>query len=92
MILALLKYCPANWQYYTTGDKCYGATGTAVDWATAVSNCLSITNNAGKLAEPADSGSGQFLKNTFGSGTKANYAYFYEPRHKLILILCFVSF
>ena len=74
--LATLSSCPHTWQYHSASDKCYGATAIAVDWATAVNTCLSVTNNAGKLTEPRDNASGQFVRDTFGTSNLAFFAHF----------------
>ena len=62
-------FCPTGWQHDIDGERCYLASESAEDWATAANICLNVSNNAGKLAEPRDNESAQSVRNRYVSGT-----------------------
>lgn len=62
------EYCLTNWIYDSVGNKCYWAASATSTWTAAQTTCLTASNNAGKLVEPRDTASGDFIKNSFPAG------------------------
>lgn len=62
--------CPGGWEYNAESNKCYYGCPFLMytNISSSVSYCNTLTGGAGKLAEPKDDITAQFLGSTFLCG------------------------
>ena len=68
-IFAVVESCPPGWLLDSLQNKCYWLSKQNLTFHKAEQECLLISNNIGKLAEPRDNKSVQFVLANFHSGS-----------------------